>query len=101
MAAKNYHINLEVKRMQLALASKGLVTDNRVSKRNVPYILVEGKVSMCFFWGTKQWKAFDWLSADNRTLTQKDKGKMEKFILDYFKEDLEARYELYILHRDR
>jgi hypothetical protein len=98
--AKNYHIKLEVKRLQDNLVSDGFEVKDCISNRGVPYLLVEGKVSLCFFWRTKQWKAFDWLSADNRTLTQKSPADIQDFIKGYFKKERNSKvldmYEMFV-----
>ena len=85
--AKNYHIKLEVKSLQDRLLSDGLKVESIISKRGVPYLLVEDKVSLCFFWSTKQWKVFDWNSSANRTITQKNQADIQDFIKDYFEKE--------------
>ena len=82
--AKNYHINKEIDSVVSYLTTEGLDADKRISKKGVPYVVVENKISLCFFWRSKQWKVFDWLSADNRTITQKSVEDIKDFVKDYF-----------------
>ena len=83
---KRYHIDQEINRVALELASKGLLVRRHETKRNVPVLIVNEKVSLCFFWNTKRWKAFEWMVFPSRTITEKDPKKIVSFVTDYFEE---------------
>ncbi len=92
MSNKIYHINLEIQRVQLSLAMKGLIVYDMVSKKGDPYLFVEDKVALFFSWETKKWTASNWGDSMNTTLTQTSKEKIGGFVLGYFNDVLGNRF---------
>jgi len=83
----NYHIRQELNRVYKELSDNGLPVRGRTSRRGVPHLVVNEEVSLCFFWSTKRWKAFEWMTPDNRTITEKAPDKIVSFVLNHFNED--------------